>query len=66
MFYIVAWIIQSLFIPYVCKNLSLLEQLLSVIVNGMLFISIAFILEIKDFKKEIIKTIKNEGWNKNG
>ena len=66
MFYIAAWIIQSLFIPYMYKNLSLSEQLLVVIVNGMFFISIAFILEIKDFKEEIIKAIKNEGWNKNG
>lgn len=58
MFYIAAWIMQSLLIPSIYKNLPLLEQLLVVIANGMLFISIAFILEIKDFKKEIIKELK--------
>ena len=66
MFYIIAWIIQALFIPFIYKNFPFTEQALLIIVNGMVFISIAFMLEIKDFKKEIIKTIKNEGWNKNG
>lgn len=66
MFYIIAWIIQSLFVPFVYKNFPVTEQALLIIINGMVFISIAFMLEIKDLKKGIIKAIKNEGWNKNG
>ena len=60
MSYVIAWGILSILLTFVNGHLSLTEQVLLNIMNGMLMISVGLIFEIKDLKNTI-KNNKKDG-----